>query len=314
MLSAMIVKAVDSGIFKGKYVGVDCSFGKDHVFLDSIPEKLIYFADVPSNQLVFLGRPEMLVPEYSGKGRRPGLSPSFPPRHVKDLADDPSMVWQDVVLGNGAKGPITAKDKRVKVVECRDGKPGKAVWLYIRKLEDGSIKYALCNESMDATLEMVRAPALMRWSIEQLFKECKDYLGMDHYEARGWTAWRRHILFTLIAHLFLTKLRRKFSVKTNSPGPAPIVLKPVPLDEYMEAVNQATNNQPITSDNIRAYPEKHQQVLTIGLVMILIQPFIPKLGRVWAKVKHCLKRAKEAYWSHSRTKIARMMKVEASIS
>jgi hypothetical protein len=64
-----------------------------------------------------------------------------------------------------------AKDKCIKVVEVRNHKPGKDVWLYVRRLEDGSLKYALCNESMDKPLELVRTPALMRWSIEQCFKE-----------------------------------------------------------------------------------------------------------------------------------------------
>jgi SRSO17 transposase len=45
---------------------------------------------------------------------------------------------------------------------------------------------------MDATLEMIRAPALTHWSIEQCFKECKNNLGMDHFLARSWTAWKRH--------------------------------------------------------------------------------------------------------------------------
>jgi hypothetical protein len=228
---------------------------------------------------------------------------------VKDIADDPSFPWRNVVLGNGAKGPMVAKDKCVKVVEARDGKPGKNVWLYVRKLEDGSIKYALSNESMDATIEMVRAPAMMRWSIEQCFKECKDYLGMDQYEARSWTAWRRHILFTLIAHLFIIKLRREFSVKTETPGLAPIVLNPVPLEEYIEAVHQAEKNQPITNENIKLIPDRPQQVLTIGLVLTLIQSFLPKLGWVRGIIEYYLKRADEAYWSHSKTKISKIMEL-----
>jgi SRSO17 transposase len=239
MLLELISKAVSSGNFKGKYIGVDSFFGRDHDFLDSLPSGFVYFADVPSNHLVFEGRPEMVIPKYSGRGRKPDESPAFAPRKASDIAADPSIPWEEVVLGIGAKGPIIAKDKCLKVVEVRDKKPGNDIWLYVRQLEDGSVKYSLCNESMDAAHMMVRAPALMRWSIEQCFNECKKHLGMDHYEVRIWPAWRRHMLFTLIAHLFIIKLRRMFTAATNSPGPAPVVASPVSADEYRNAIIQA---------------------------------------------------------------------------
>jgi SRSO17 transposase len=213
LLSDMIHKAVHSGIFNGKYVGVDSSFGRDHEFLDSLPEELIYFADVPSNHYLFVGRPVVVYPEYNGKGRPPAPRLSFPAHKVKDIAEDPNFGWEDVVLGIGAEGPIIAKDKCIKVIEVRDGLPGKDIWLYVRKMEGGSIKYAITNNPMDVKLDTIRTLALMRWSIEQCFIECKEYLGMDHYETRAWTAWRRHILFTLIAHLFIIKLQRRFSIR-----------------------------------------------------------------------------------------------------
>jgi SRSO17 transposase len=151
LLSESIRKLAATERFEGKYVGVDSSFGNDKVFLDSLPEKLIYFADVHSDCLVYRSRPEMQTPEYGGKGRKPTKAkPSFPPVSVKALAEDGAIPWNDVVLGIGAKGPIITKDKCVPVVAVRDQAPGKDVWLYIRKLEDGSIKYALCAERKTA--------------------------------------------------------------------------------------------------------------------------------------------------------------------
>jgi SRSO17 transposase len=63
---------------------------------------------------------------------------------------------------------------------------------------------------MDAKLEDIRTPALLRWNIEQSFLDCKNILGLTHSEARSFPAWRRHILFVLMDHLLLTKLRSKF--------------------------------------------------------------------------------------------------------
>jgi hypothetical protein len=107
----------------------------------------------------------MLTLEYSGKGRRPHIAiPSFPPVNVNSLAGDERFPWNKVVLRTGSKGIVYAENKCVPVTELRDGKPGKSVYLciYVRKLEDGSIKYALCNESEHAAIEDIRKPALMR--------------------------------------------------------------------------------------------------------------------------------------------------------
>lgn len=307
LLLDLITKAFNSGKLEAKYVGVDSSFGKDHTFLDSLPKGLIYFADIPSNHLVFVGRPEMVVPEYCGRGRMPVATPSFPPLRVRDIAADPSFPWEDVVLGMGAKGPIIAKDKCLKVVEVRDGNPGSDVWLYLRQLEDGSIKYALCNESMEATKEAVRKPALMRWTIEQSFKECKEHLGMDHYEVRIWQAWRRHILFTFISHLFIIKLRRLFSIKMDTPGPAPIIEVPVPLEDYRDAIVQVQSNQSISHPNIRAIPKAPQQIMTIGLVRKLIEPFLIKVGEVHDRIEHSLRSSYSAFISYNKAKVAMVM-------
>jgi hypothetical protein len=116
--------------------------------------------------------------------------PSSKARSVAEIAKDNRIPWEEVVPGTGSKGPIIIRDKCLKVVEKRDSGPGKDVWLYISELEVHFINYALCNESMEASKNDIRKPSLMRWSIEPSFKECKDYLGMDHYEVRSWDYWR----------------------------------------------------------------------------------------------------------------------------
>ena len=233
ILSEMINRVCDSGLFTGKYVGVDAEFGRDGDFLDSLPKALIYFADIPNNLHVFPSRPDMAAPAYDGRGRPPkALVPSIPSVAVNKLIADESAPWNRVTLDIGSKGPFAIWDKILRVVEIRGGMPAEEAWLYARKLEDGKIKYALCNHSADATPEDIRGPALMRRSIEQCFEECKKHLGMDHYEVRTWQGWRRHILMTLIAHLLVIKLRRKFAVQPDdmprNPAPlAPVVDKPV---------------------------------------------------------------------------------------
>jgi len=300
--SNMVQEAVGSGLFPAKYVGADSAYGSDGDFLDSLPEGMIYFANVRKDITVFASRPKMAVPPYSGNGRKPWKeAPEFPPRTVKEIAEDTDLLWNNVVLDIGAKGPNITYDKYLRVTEVRDDKPGKDVWLYVRKLSDGTIKYALCNESADASAEDLRRPALMRWSIEQCFRECKKYLGLDHYESRSWVGWRRHMLLCLIAHLFIIKLRIEYSCNPQSPGPAPHIDDPVTLDEYLEAAADMMNNTEIMHPNIHAMPARPQQVMTIGLIRMMIDATFVKYGKVLEDINYRISTAAQAFESHSRS-------------
>jgi hypothetical protein len=166
-----------------KYLGIDSSFGRINEFLGKVPQGLIYFVDIPCDHLVFLERPTMAVPEYSGKVGIPEKEvPSFLAIRVDSIPNNANFFWDYVVLGTGSNGPIVAKDKCLRVVNSHKGKPVEEVWLYIRELDDGSIKYALSNESADASPINICKQDLLCWSIEQSFKECKNNLSLDHYE------------------------------------------------------------------------------------------------------------------------------------
>ena len=308
MLSEMINAMHQSGQFHGKYVGVDSAFGHDHDFLDSLPKALVYFADVHSNHEVFVGRPEMALPPYQGRGRRPTrMAPSFPPRKAKDVIDDESSPWNDVVLGNGSKGPVVAQDKYLRVVESRDSKPGKDVWLYARKLSDGTIKYAVCNAPMDALIEDVRKLALMRWSIEQSFRECKENLGMDHYELRTFNGWRRHVLMVLIAHLFTNKLRNQFGYFPDGPGVVPYVDKPVSAQDYAQASVQFQKGQKISHPHIQDRPATKQHLLSVEAVTKIINSKLQKVGEIKDLLDDKLSRA---YFDYDRNATSLMVSLQ----
>jgi SRSO17 transposase len=211
----LLQKVTESGLFPARWVGVDSLYGRNKEFLSSIPEGLWYFADIPANTLVFTEKPQMVTPKYSGRGRRNlKEKPSISPVSVNDLAENTSIPWSRVILGEGAKGPIVAYEKCLRVIMCEEGNPGNCIWLYIRRFEDGPCKFSISNAPHDTPIHVIRSAALMRWSIEQCFLECKCELGLDHCEARSWIAWHRHTLLVLLAHLFLTQIRLKY--KKNS--------------------------------------------------------------------------------------------------
>jgi SRSO17 transposase len=217
IVTELIKEAIDSGLFPAKWIGVDSFFGNSQEFLDSIPDGYYYFADIHADRVIFQERPELVLSEYKGRGRRAlKPKPSISPVTVTSIADDKTIPWNKVVLGEGAKGPIVAEVKCLQVVECHHNMPGEEVWLYIRRYADGKLKFSLCNAPADLSMETLNQVALMRWPIEQCFEECKSYLGLDHYEARSWNAWHRHMLFVLIAHLFLLEMRLQLKKKILS--------------------------------------------------------------------------------------------------
>ena len=44
--------------------------------------------------------------------------------------------------------------------------------------------------------------------IESCFEEAKGETGLDEYEVRSWTGWHRHITLSMLAHAYLTIVRR----------------------------------------------------------------------------------------------------------
>lgn len=205
----LIKQVKERGLFTAKWVGCDCTFGSDPKFRDALAaEGYWYFASIRSDTLVWRERPQIGLPEYKGRGRRPGKErPLTPPQSVSEVAKDPSIEWQSVILADGAKGPIVADVARVRVVECRDGLPHDDIWLFMRKNANGEIKFAFCNAPENIPFEEMTRASTMRWPVEQCFQEGKGDLGMDHYEVRSWRAWHRHMTYVFLAMLFLLEVR-----------------------------------------------------------------------------------------------------------
>jgi SRSO17 transposase len=210
----LIQQVVGSNIFPARWVGCDGSLGSSKEFLDSLLEGIYYFADVHANIKIWVEKPETYLSEYKGRGPRPKkLKTTIDSIPVSDIANNDAIPWHTVMLGNGAKGPIYARVKCLRVIECRDDLPAGECRLYVREYANGRIKYSLSNASADTPMETLNKVATMRWPIEQSFEDGKSYLGMEDYESRSWNAWHRHMLFVFLAQLFLLEIRMKFKKK-----------------------------------------------------------------------------------------------------
>jgi SRSO17 transposase len=220
MAKEMVAAVIDSNLFDIQCIGADAVFGSDHTFIDSLPESVRYFASVRENEYIFREMPRVVIPQsVPGKTRFKYPRSEESPVAIKSIIGDESVPWVTRVISEGTKGPITAEIKCLRCVSCRKENrlflPKSEVWVYIRKYEDGTIKYFVSNMPGDTGISQLDRLATARWSIEQCFQECKSYLGMAHYETRSYQAWHRHMLLVMIVHLFLSLLRDFFKKIRN---------------------------------------------------------------------------------------------------
>lgn len=218
----LLARIAETTRFPATWLGCDTVFGADWAFLDAVPPGMSYFASVRANTLVFRTWPRVHVPRYRGRGRKPTKPRVTRGRAVpvSSLATSKKCPWTPVVLAEGAKGPIRAEVACLRVFPAQGGLPRETpVWLFLRRTEDGQLKYAFSNAPADTPLAELCRAATLRWPIEQCFQDGKSQVGMDHYEHRSWPAWHRHMLYVFLALHFLLYLRLRF--KKNASPDAP---------------------------------------------------------------------------------------------
>jgi len=220
---ALLARIAQTQRFPAAWLGCDAVFGADWAFLDAVPPGTSYFASVRANTPVFLTPPRVRVPRSRGRGRTPTQPRVTAGRAqtVGTLAGSTACAWTPVVLAEGAKGPIRAEVACLRVTPAQGGLPRAApVWLFLRRLEDGQLKYAFSNAPADTPLAALCRAATLRWPIEQCFQDGKSQVGMDQYEHRSWPAWHRHMLYVFLALHFLLRLRLRFKKNAGLDTPA----------------------------------------------------------------------------------------------
>ena len=204
-----------------QWVAADALYGDSPTFRDGVAAlHKWYFTQIKSTSLVWLNRPEVYLPPWKGRGRKPTrlrlCQPSSKPRSVAEIAAQiPARAWSQATIKEGSQGPLVCEFAFLRVAECRAGLPGPELWLVIRRNLDNpaEIKFYFSNAPLETPLlELVRLSGL-RWPIEIIFEESKGELGFDHYETRSWLGWHHHMLLVALAHHFLVHLRLKFKDK-----------------------------------------------------------------------------------------------------
>jgi len=215
---ALLEKALPRGELPCQWVTADALYGDSPLFRDGIAAlDKWYFVEVRCTTRIWLERPEVAVPPWQGRGRRPTrlrvCDPKQKALQVDDLAQQlPQAAWVRAKIKEGAKGPLVCDFACLRVIEVRDDLPGQEHWLVIRRhLDDPTeVKYYFSNAP--ATIdpaELVRMSG-MRWPVEIIFRTGKVEVGFDHYELRSWLGWHHHMLFAFLAHHFLVRMRLFF--------------------------------------------------------------------------------------------------------
>jgi len=248
LAGAMVEDLVAARRVRARWVVCDERYGDSPALLDRWAGlNLWYLAEVARDtQLWFLTepdgqtarpRPARWVPPQTPARRGPvptreRVHPASPaPQRVDDWAAAvPAAPWQRYRILEGSQGPLVADFVALRVVAPRDRLPGPEGWLLVRRAVGDpaappEYKYYLSNAPAETPLpELVRISG-MRWPIEACFAECRQELGLDHYEVRSWRGWHHHLTLVLLAHHFLVRLQRRLDPRegghTGEPGGAP---------------------------------------------------------------------------------------------
>jgi len=110
--------------------------------------------------------------------------------------------WQRLSQSQGTKGERLFDWARLPLVHA-GAVDGRHFLVFRRCLDDPhELAYSLVFARRSTSLPTMVQAIGARWHIEEDLEASKD-LGLDHYEARSYLAWYRHMTLVLLAYAFL---------------------------------------------------------------------------------------------------------------
>lgn len=204
------------------WITADAGYGKVPDFLRFLEENdQPYVVEVPVNMTGWIRRPGVLLTEDDARplGGRPRKFPRLTSnaqsaRSVADLVGESSVFtklqWTPFRVKETEKGPEVWEAKWSKFFVKRDDLPSKELLLVVaRSVLDDDVKYLLVNAPADTPLTTVLRVAFTRWRVERCFQDTKTDLGMDHFEVRLYLSIVRHLIISMVSHLFLADQRER---------------------------------------------------------------------------------------------------------
>ena len=212
---ALVTDLRERGILPAQWLVADALYGDSPAFRDGVAALgLWYFTAVACSTLIWRRHPALIVPPWSGKGRKPTRqrlkTATNQPYRVDELVDRvPKTAWLRATIKEGSKGPIVCDIACVRVTDARAGLPGLRQWVVLRRnvANPLEVKFYLSNAPADISIRELVRMCGMRWPVELAFEESKGEIGLDHAEVRSWRGWHHHMTLVLLAHHFLVWTR-----------------------------------------------------------------------------------------------------------
>ncbi|MFE9853633.1 IS701 family transposase [Streptomyces sp. NPDC005576] len=195
----MLQRAVEAGVPFG-WVTADAVYGQtSRIRLWLEEHEIPHVLAVPKSQMV-------ITMEFFGQARAHEL--------IGRLADEE---WTRLACGNGAHGPRIYDWAAAPIRPWRE--EGWDHWLLARRslTDPADTAFYICFSPAGTPLEELVRIAGSRWMVEECFQAAKNENGLDHYQARSYTAWYRHITLSMAALAFLAILRAE--AKKGIPKP-----------------------------------------------------------------------------------------------
>jgi SRSO17 transposase len=131
-----------------------------------------------------------------------------------------AVAWRRHSAGAGAQGPRRYDWAYLPVRPAlQDGGWLHAVLVRRHPERTGELAYYLVYAPVRTPLEQVVRVAGARWTIDDMFKQAKGLVGLDHYEVRSWQGWYRHITLALLAFAVLTVATEKGGRRARAGAP-----------------------------------------------------------------------------------------------
>ena len=199
-------------------------YGRNSQFLDGLEQRdQAFVAEVPVTFQGWVAKPRVLrggpQPRRGQRKKYPRLARRRPSSEVQNLLrhspEFRDQSWQRYRVKDTERGPEVWEVKWARFWrKGEDGLPGRRHCLLVaRNVLTGELKFFVSNRvpgDPGVTLRWLLRVAFGRWSVESCFREAKEELGLDHYEARGWRCVHRHFYVTQLSHLYCARLRQKF--------------------------------------------------------------------------------------------------------
>ncbi|MFC1707660.1 IS701 family transposase [Planctomycetota bacterium] len=232
----LVRQAVEEGI-ELRWLTADELYGRSAEFRESVVALGLHYAvEIPRTLTGWTRRPRVEpagARPTGGRGGRPRkharLAKDAPKaRPVERLWKRGGPSWHLFRIKDTEKGPEVWRVRETRFFPWRrEGTTGIAggecrLIIAVNVLTEER-KYFLTSAPRDIPLKTILGVLFSRVHIEQVFREAKDAVGLDHFQVRRHEALRRHLVVTALAVLFLAeqtdRLRGEKSVVDPVPNP-----------------------------------------------------------------------------------------------